>query len=128
MIQMSNPNAGGKGKEFLVGAVIGSVLGAVTALLLAPKSGKDLRADLSEQVLTVSEKTQSIASNVSSKTQEIAKQVSLQTGDWVQKAKEVASNVSDEVRAWKDARHEVAATSEDIMPADAEVMLPKETK
>lgn len=125
---MSDPNMSGRGKEFLIGAVIGSVLGAVTALLLAPKSGKELRADLSEQVANVSEKTQHIAGNVSSKTQELAKQVSLQTGDWVQKAKEVATNVSDEVRAWKEGRYEVAATSEEIMPADAESLLPKETK
>jgi gas vesicle protein len=108
--------------------VIGSVLGAVTALLLAPKSGKELRADLSEQVAHVSEKTQLIAGSVSSKTQEIAKQVSLHTGDWVQKAKEVATNVSDEVRAWKEGRHEVAATREEIMPADAEILLPKQGK
>lgn len=136
---MSNPNTGGKGKDFLLGAVVGGLLGAVTALLLAPKSGKELRADLAEQAQTVSVKTQEIASNVSSKTQELAsqlgsktqelaKQVSSQTGDLLQKAKEVAGNVSDEVRSWKSARQEVAATSEELMPADAEVMLPKEEK
>jgi gas vesicle protein len=150
MINMSTPNENGRGKDFFIGAVIGGVLGAVTALLLAPKSGKELRADLSEQVQTVSQKTQELASNVSvktqeiasnvssktqeiagnvsNKTQELAKQVTVQTGELLQKAKEVASNVTDEVRAWKDSRHEVAATSEEIMPADAEVMLPKETK
>ncbi|WP_127585859.1 YtxH domain-containing protein [Paenibacillus koleovorans] len=125
---MSNSESGGRGKDFLVGAVIGSVLGAITALLLAPKSGKELRADLSEQVSNVSEKTQQIASEVSNRTQGIVKQVSSHTGDWVQKAKEVASSVSEEVRAWKDARHEVAATSEELMPADAEVLLPKDMK
>ncbi len=128
MIRMSNSESGGRGKDFLVGAVIGSVLGAITALLLAPKSGKELRADLSEQVSNVSEKTQQIASEVSNRTQGIVKQVSSHTGDWVQKAKEVASSVSEEVRAWKDARHEVAATSEELMPADAEVLLPKDMK
>lgn len=125
---MSDPNKNGRGKDFIIGAVIGSVLGAVTALLLAPKSGKELRADLSEQVSNVSEKTQHFASSLGSKTQELAKQVSLHTGDWVQKAKEAAGSMSDEVRAWKEARHEVAATSEEIMPADAEVLLPKSNK
>ncbi|WP_193394523.1 YtxH domain-containing protein, partial [Paenibacillus sp. A3] len=32
-----------RNKDLLVGAVIGGVLGAVTALLFAPKSGRELR-------------------------------------------------------------------------------------
>ncbi|WP_085523079.1 YtxH domain-containing protein [Tuberibacillus sp. Marseille-P3662] len=36
----------GNGKNFVKGAVVGSLVGAVTALLMAPKSGQDLRDDL----------------------------------------------------------------------------------
>ncbi|MEF3307467.1 YtxH domain-containing protein [Paenibacillus sp. GYB004] len=128
---MSEQN--GRGKDFLIGAVVGGVLGAVTALLFAPKSGKELRADLSDQAHKVSEKTQELAGTVGVKTkeladtvgvktQEIAKQVTEQTGEWVQKAKEVVESVSDEVKAWKDARKEVAVAEEEMMPADAEVL------
>lgn len=37
-----------KGKVFISGVVSGLVLGAVTALLLAPKSGSELRSDVKD--------------------------------------------------------------------------------
>ena len=36
--------------RFAIGALIGFVAGAVTALLMAPKSGKELRSDLKNNV------------------------------------------------------------------------------
>ncbi|HEV2412686.1 MAG TPA: YtxH domain-containing protein [Candidatus Saccharimonadales bacterium] len=39
----------GGGKKFLLGAVVGVVAGAVTALLTAPKSGKETRAVIKEK-------------------------------------------------------------------------------
>lgn len=84
---MANMN----GKDFLLGAVTGAVIGAVTALLFAPKSGRELRSDISEQYHNVSEKTQELAG----------------------KAKELASNVVDDLRTWKGAQTEVAASQED---------------
>ncbi|MEK1828368.1 YtxH domain-containing protein [Priestia megaterium] len=45
-------------KGFLVGTVIGGVVGAATALLLAPKSGKEFRSDLNEQAAYVRLKTE----------------------------------------------------------------------
>jgi len=36
-------------KGLLTGTILGGVAGAITALLLAPKSGKELRADLAEK-------------------------------------------------------------------------------
>ena len=35
--------------NFVLGALVGGIVGAATALFLAPKSGKELRGDLSEQ-------------------------------------------------------------------------------
>lgn len=67
------------GKDFLIGAVVGGVLGAVTALLLAPKTGRELRSDISEQYGKISDKTVEIAGTVSSKTQEIAGVVGAKT-------------------------------------------------
>ncbi|NEY21536.1 YtxH domain-containing protein [Bacillus ginsengihumi] len=40
-------------KDFVTGALIGSFVGAAVALLLAPKSGKELREDIGEQVSTI---------------------------------------------------------------------------
>jgi gas vesicle protein len=105
------------GKDFFIGAVVGGVLGALTALVLAPKTGKELRSDISEQYDKISEKTVEIAGTVGTKTQEIAKTVSVQTGEIVDKAKEVAGVVVGEVKAWKDSRREAIYVLEDTAPA-----------
>jgi len=92
-----------RGKDLLVGAVIGTILGAVTALLLAPKSGRELRADISEGVHHVSEKTQQVAETVVDKSKQVAGTISekthrametigRQTNGWKEKAKETAQN------------------------------------
>lgn len=44
-------------KTFIVGAIIGGVVGAATALLLTPKSGKEIRSDLTNQVDTIKTKS-----------------------------------------------------------------------
>lgn len=96
---MSNNNM--NGKDFLLGAVVGGVIGAISALLLAPKKGKELREDIATQYHNVSEKTQELAGVVGRKGQEYA-----------EKAKEVASNVTSELKNWKEGRKEVATTSQ----------------
>lgn len=78
-----------RGKDIIVGAIAGTVLGAVTALLLAPKSGKELRKDIAEGVQQVSEKTQTVA-----------KQIGTQTTELFGKAKDVTTQVVDQVRSW----------------------------
>jgi gas vesicle protein len=111
------------GKDFLIGAVVGGLLGAMAALLLAPKSGRELRQDISEQYGTISEKTQQIANTVSEKTQQIAstvgektaviaKTATTHTADWVDKAKDVAGTVIDEVKTWNEKRKLTESTSE----------------
>jgi gas vesicle protein len=103
------------GKDFLMGAVVGGLLGAMAALLLAPKSGRDLRKDISDQYGTISEKTQQIASTVSEKTANIAKTATTHTTEWVDKAKEVAGTVIDEVKTWSEKRKQ---TEESTVPTD----------
>lgn len=45
------------GANFMVGLFIGAAMGAMGALLLAPKSGKELRADLKEEGQKLKERT-----------------------------------------------------------------------
>jgi len=45
-------------KDFLIGTLIGGIIGATTALFLTPKSGKELRNNLNEQATSVKEKTE----------------------------------------------------------------------
>lgn len=98
---MSN---GKKGKDLLLCAVVGGVLGATAALLFAPKSGRELRSDIAEGATAVSDKTVQLATAVSQKTQAAARTVSSTTVDLVGKAKETASSVVETVRSWKDSQ------------------------
>lgn len=98
---MSENNNNMNGKDFLLGAVVGAAVGAISALLLAPKAGKELRGDLATQYSTVSEKTQEIAGVVKSKGSEYAG-----------KAKEVAGGVTADIKNWREARKEAAPAVE----------------
>lgn len=42
---------------FLIGTVVGAVVGAATALFLAPKTGKEMRQDLSTQAVQLKDKS-----------------------------------------------------------------------
>jgi gas vesicle protein len=43
--------------SFLLGALVGGVVGAVAAMLLAPKSGHEIRSTINNQAETIKEKT-----------------------------------------------------------------------
>lgn len=57
--------------SFLLGAIIGGVVGAVAALLLAPKSGKALRHTFSNQAGSIIDKTSTMRENVKTKSNEL---------------------------------------------------------
>ncbi|TVY06699.1 YtxH domain-containing protein [Paenibacillus cremeus] len=123
-----------RGKDLLVGAVVGTVLGAVTALLFAPKSGRELRADISEGVQNISEKTQQIAGDVTEKskqlatdviekTQAAAETIGRHTSEWAGKAKDAAVHVSNEVKSWRQkelAEDEVAVAEASVAATTVE--------
>lgn len=99
-------------KDFLIGTLIGGFVGAAAALLLAPKSGKELRSDISEQASIAKEKTtkftatayekgSEIASKAKEKSASIAKTVSEQSGKVASKVKEVTKNITSDVKALK---------------------------
>ncbi|MBL7998556.1 MAG: YtxH domain-containing protein [Candidatus Kapabacteria bacterium] len=53
-----NNNESNYMRGFVMGAVIGGAVGAVAALLLAPKSGKELRQDLADRSNDIYDKAQ----------------------------------------------------------------------
>lgn len=77
-------------KSLLWGALIGSVVGSVTALLLAPKSGRELRQDITEG-----------ARQVTDKGQELAVKVGEQSSQIVSKVKETADVVIKDIQSWR---------------------------
>jgi gas vesicle protein len=123
-----------KGKDLLLGVVVGGVLGAVTALLLAPKSGKELRQDIAEQAQAVSEKTQQVAGTISQKTQQVAGAISQKTqevtstvgattAELYDKAKTAAVNVVDGVRSWKEPKTDVIEEGDSSSEAAEDLVL-----
>ncbi|OZQ75521.1 YtxH domain-containing protein [Paenibacillus odorifer] len=76
-------------KGLLWGALVGSVVGSVTALLFAPKPGKELRKDIAEGTTAGIEKVQELAVQAGDKSIEI-----------YDKAKDSIGHVVHEVREW----------------------------
>ena len=76
-------------KSLLWGALVGSVVGSVTALLFAPKPGKELRKDIAEGTASSLEKVQEIAVQAGDKTVEL-----------YDNAKDKIEHVVHEVREW----------------------------
>lgn len=86
-------------KDFIIGTLIGGIVGAAAALLSAPKSGKELRSDLNQQAGVVKDKTSQFresaverstdfANRAKEKSSTIYKQVSDQSNNLVSKIKD----------------------------------------
>ncbi|WP_256761211.1 YtxH domain-containing protein [Cohnella sp. WQ 127256] len=84
------------------GALIGGVVGATAALLLAPKSGRELRGDIRDRYSSVQDRTKQMLSEAGNKTQEMAKQVSHQASEIMDKTRSAISTAKEEVQSWKD--------------------------
>ncbi|MEC0172667.1 YtxH domain-containing protein [Paenibacillus graminis] len=76
-------------KSLLWGILAGSVVGSVTALLFAPKAGKELRKDIAEGTTEAAHKVQEIAGAASDKSTEL-----------YSKAKDAVESVVIEVKEW----------------------------
>ena len=85
----NNDNEGGGGGSFVMGLLTGTVLGAGLGMLFAPKSGSELRGQLSEQ-----------ANNLANK-----------ASDGYRRAGETASTWADKGREYVDKARDAAAHS-----------------
>lgn len=83
-------------KGLVKGAIIGGAVGAAAALLLAPKSGRELRQDIRSKYNQASDKAMQWMSDAGAKTKEVASQVSQHATDLVDKTKSVVRAVKDE--------------------------------
>jgi gas vesicle protein len=89
-------------RETLKGALIGGVLGATAALLLAPKSGRELRGDIRNRYSDMQDRTKQILSDAGSKTQEVAKQVGSHASGILDKTRSAVSTAKEEVQSWRE--------------------------
>ncbi|MEK3954307.1 MULTISPECIES: YtxH domain-containing protein [Psychrobacillus] len=82
------------GKDFIIGVLIGGIIGATTALLLAPKTGTELRGNLSTQANQLKDKTIDLSSTAKEKTTQLSKQIQEQSGQLVDKVKAIKPSAS----------------------------------
>lgn len=99
-------------KGFFLGALAGGVVGSITALLLAPKPGKELRQDISVGAQKVGDTTVKVAGQVGDTTGRIAKQIGNQAIQIADKTKQAASHVVSSVRARSKGTEETEAVAE----------------
>ena len=79
-------NEGGGGGSFVLGLLTGTVLGAGLGMLFAPKTGTDLRSQLSEQ-----------AAALGNTASEGARRAGESASQWAERGKEIYSKASDAV-------------------------------
>ena len=84
-------NEGGGGGSFVMGLLTGTVLGAGLGMLFAPKSGSDLRNQLSEQ-----------AGNLRGTASEGYRRASEAAGDWAEKGRDIVDKAKDAVARGAD--------------------------
>jgi gas vesicle protein len=72
--------------NFLLGALLGGMVGAAAALLFAPKTGKELRYKLNSQAGSLKGKTAHLRENVKIKSDEIVSKTSSLTQSFVQQS------------------------------------------
>lgn len=129
---MSNNNM--NTKDFLIGALIGGMVGAVSALLLAPKSGKELRHDINEHAVNVKDRSLQLKdtavergnewiSVAREKSSDIAKTVSKQSNQIASKVKELRSRIDEnrEQNSPEESAVENAGNSAEIQSEKEEV-------
>lgn len=85
----SNTRESSNSRDFVTGAIVGGLAGALAALLLAPKSGKELRGNLNEQTSTLKSKGIDLASVAREKASGLKETVSQQSSTLVTKVKDM---------------------------------------
>jgi gas vesicle protein len=110
-------------KDFIIGSLVGGIVGAATALMLAPKSGKDLRTDLNDQAIVLKDRGNQLASRAKETSSSFAKSVSDQSSQVAVRVKDI----SNRFRQDDDQRNEDSVSSPDVLEEEykagkAEVM------
>jgi gas vesicle protein len=106
---MSNGNNNDYSKGFVIGALVGGVAGALTALLLAPKPGAELRKDIADKSIDVYDKTSDYVKTTEKKVEEA---VARAIDDGKSKAKDILKDVEGKLKSMKKKKNEEIKTQE----------------
>ncbi|NMO78839.1 YtxH domain-containing protein [Niallia alba] len=95
--EIIHANESSSSKDFLFGAFLGGIVGAATALFLAPKPGKELLQDLNGQAGVLKEKGSEFISIAKDKTDQLSNVVTKTSVDIMDKVKNTKGqeNTSD---------------------------------
>lgn len=122
----NNKGEGRAFRNFVTGVVIGSVVGSLTALLLAPKSGRELRKDIESQANIVLDKTGEVKDTLVEKSGQWKEQandaaiklteaVKTQTKEIVDKVQQVKrEHIDSPEKVLEDAKEKIAKLSKEI--------------
>jgi len=99
-------NEGNGGGSFVMGLLTGTVLGAGLGILFAPKSGSELRNQLSEQ-----------ANNLANQASEGVRKVTENAGDWADRGREMYDKAKGAVAKGADEAQRYARDAASTMTA-----------
>ncbi len=99
-------------RDFVLGALIGSIAGAVTALILAPKSGGEFRQDLNTQAGRLKDRSYEWKDQAVTKSSEMAALAKEKSSAISKNVQDQSSGVMEKVKSFrsKDKSSEQAPT------------------
>ncbi|MFY0762557.1 YtxH domain-containing protein [Metabacillus dongyingensis] len=113
-------------KDFLIGTLVGGIVGATTALFLTPKSGKELRDNIGEQAVIVKERTGKITNDAIEKSNELAALAKEKSANLTQVVSDQSSQIMNKVRDLKSSKDQNQEQSENN-PEDVKLNLAPES-
>ncbi|MBT2691175.1 YtxH domain-containing protein [Bacillus sp. ISL-47] len=99
-------------KDFMIGALIGGMVGAATALFLAPKSGKELQSDLNEKASVLKEKSGQFRETAMTKGTELATVAKEKTNALTQTVTKQSNEIVNKVKSMKESQNANGQASE----------------
>ncbi len=113
---MSEDNRG-MAKGLFIGFLAGSVVGAIAALLYAPKSGKDLRSDIRKKANEFAEDASDYVKSARSKAADLVNQGKNRSDQLVSDAKQKAEHILDDAEKVLSGIRERAGTEQGKLKA-----------
>jgi gas vesicle protein len=113
-------------KDFIIGTFVGGMVGAAAALLLAPKSGKELRTDINGQAIVLKEKSSELATKAKGTSQTIAKTIQNQSSQVTNKVRDISDKlkpdqVEDSVYDQQDSLETEVEQNETVVEENEEI-------
>jgi gas vesicle protein len=113
-ISMANDNKSG----ILVAAIVGGAAGAIAALMLTPKTGRELREDVYQKALDLQEKGEKLLKRAIRHSEEAAEETSdllVKANALYSEAMESSAKLLEQIKKSKTAEQLTTSLSEDVL-------------